>query len=473
MSSLENSTPGNPPEEHQPLVNKYARFMPPLYAFRMAALHLGAISMAQGSPLNGPNPLVTFKVATQLIKAACREFLHLENDMAGYLEYGKYQKAKSVGIQFLKELMHLQAEDNYLEDRINIGGYARVTLQNFLKVLMSPGQHRAEDRFVVGPGCWPLIFNIADQMGVKYLQTKSEQLDFKNYQELMDNDDATGMHIFYFCDPNNPLGHKFTDQEIYDFLKDMHEYAEHTGKQMRIIADNAYWGWCNKEYIEANGFPSFTRVAEKLLYAEEIDVRPMLVEIFSLGKAMGLASTGGSIAFYGDSDVVIAAHNQQTSFQSLPGFPQMAFIVESCKRAIKNPGFIIHRADSIHKALIKTHTLINEYFSDQAAPIQIVSHADHGPYITLKLDVGLYGTTAQIQGKPFTIRNPHDLCAYLLEEHGVGITPLDQRDLPNCVRIFVNQDAKTLDEGVRRVIKGIGTLVKNNPFISEHFKPAI
>lgn len=443
---------------YQPVVTEYLAKMPALYAFRMAADQIGAIAMAQGSPLFGPPPEVTEKVGLRLIEHADQARRGFATPMDGYLAYNLYEATKKLGIEFLQDILGISGSEEELMDRLLVGGFSRGAMQNFISAIASQGPARSNDLFILTKGCWPLIFDIARKMGIAERQTNNDNLSFSDYKKIIEEENRTGNHLLYFCDPNNPLDHKFSEEEIYKFLKDLYFYCQQTGKKITILADNAYWGWCNKDFIEKHGFPSFTKVADKLLKQEGISVHEMLIEIFGLSKALGLASTGGSLVLHNSKEIVVAAHLDQSSFVGLPSYPQIMFIQESLKHALSNPEFILERSARIQSLMQFSHQIINGKFSHNSA-LKIKSCADQGAYIVVELDESLFNLAVPIKDKVFHIRDVTDMAIYLLEGHGVGVTPIDPRDgLPNSIRLFIDKEKSEVYEGIACLIEGIEML---------------
>lgn len=134
--------------------------------------------------------------------------------------------------------------------------------------------------------------------------------------------------------------------------------------------------------------------------------------------------------------------------------------METLKYAIEHPEFIIKRSAQIHKHLTRAHKLVNDTFGKTSA-LKIKSCDEHGAYIAFELDDSLFGNVVTINNKVFTINDARDVCIYLLDKYGVGLTPVDPRDnLPNTVRMFVDLNEADVNEGVKRFINGMKELVR-------------
>lgn len=227
-------------------------------------------------------------------------------------------------------------------------------------------------------------------------------------------------------------------------------------KPVTILFDNPYYGWCSPDYIREFGCFSIYKIAQKIQEKHRnLPILSNLIEDISLGKVLGMASLGGSVAIFGDAEfsrMVGARYVRETNIPSRDNLEKLRLALGK-----PDPAKILQNAERIQANLEMAVRILEEEMA-RGLPVKFYQKPQHGAYISLQLPAGLLGRAMKIEPDQWlAIEKIQDVCIAALEGHKdakgqrVAVAANASLDLKNTLRLFIDADPALVEQGVRNL----------------------
>lgn len=236
--------------------------------------------------------------------------------------------------------------------------------------------------------------------------------------------------VLILCTPSNPTGSCYTADELRALAAVLRKHP-----QVVVLSDEIY------EYIVFDA-----------PHVSMLQVAPDLKERFVLvnGFSKGFAMTGWRLGYIAaPASVAKALAKIQSQETSAPSSISQ-FAGEQAYRQQEESAAAVSQ---MRHAFAERRS----YFVEALNAIEGVHCFTPGGAFYAFPDISAYLGTKTPDGTP--IERSTDLCMYLIEHHGLAIVPGDAFGEPNGVRLSYSASMETLQEGIRRLKKGLGALV--------------
>lgn len=232
--------------------------------------------------------------------------------------------------------------------------------------------------------------------------------------------------IFMLCSPSNPTGACYTRDELEELGKVLKKHPD-----ICIISDEIY------EYIVfENDHVGILQAAPELYE------RTVLINGFSKGFAMTGWRLGYLAAPQPVADAVAKIQSQETSAPS-------SISQKAGEAAYKGSLTDVHAMRDDFK---KRRNFIVEKLNDMPG---VKCFKPEGAFYVFP-DISVHLNKKTPEGE--TISNSTELCMYLLKEYGLAAVPGDAFGEPEGIRLSYASSMEDLDEGMKRLNKGLSQL---------------
>ena len=309
---------------------------------------------------------------------------------------------------------------DYAPDQIVVSTGAKQSIANAVLCLVDPG-----DEVLVPTPYWVSYSQIIQLAGgvPVYLYTTIES-DFKVTPQQIKEAITPKTKMFIFSSPCNPTGTVYTKEELSAFAE---IFSKH--ENIYVLSDEIY------EHI------NFSGKHESIAQFPEIKERVVLVN----GVSKGYAMTGWRIGFIGAAkDIAQACDKMQGQFTSgTSSISQKAALT-----ALTGTGSENH---SMLESFKRRRDLVLNLMRD--IPGWKINIPQGAFYVFP--DISFY--FGKSDGKT-VIKNPTDLCMYLLKDAKVSLVTGEAFGDNKCVRFSYATSDKLLVEAIRRIKESLAKL---------------
>ncbi len=309
---------------------------------------------------------------------------------------------------------------DYAPNQIVVSTGAKQSIANAVLCLVNPG-----DEVILPVPYWVSYSAIARlaEATIVEIPTSIEN-DFKLSPEQLEAQITDKSRVIIFSSPCNPTGSVYSKQELQALAEVIERY-----ERLIVISDEIY------EYINFGGqhhsIASFGNMIDRVITVN--------------GLSKGFAMTGWRLGYIGaPAWIAKACTKMQGQFTSgTSSITQRAAI------------------EALTGDLAPTYAMRDEFLKRCNYML-----AELGKIEGMKLNVPtgafyLFPDISSFFGKSVgdrVIKNPSDLCMYLLEEHGVAVVTGEAFGDPNCIRISYAASDEELAKAVRRISEGLAAL---------------
>lgn len=309
---------------------------------------------------------------------------------------------------------------DYAPNQIVVSTGAKQSIANAVLCLVNPG-----DEVILPVPYWVSYSAIARlaEATIVEIPTSIEN-DFKLSPEQLEAQITDKSRVIIFSSPCNPTGSVYSKQELQALAEVIERY-----ERLIVISDEIY------EYINFGGqhhsIASFGNMIDRVITVN--------------GLSKGFAMTGWRLGYIGaPAWIAKACIKMQGQFTSgTSSITQRAAI------------------EALTGDLAPTYAMRDEFLKRCNYML-----AELGKIEGMKLNVPtgafyLFPDISSFFGKSVgdrVIKNPSDLCMYLLEEHGVAVVTGEAFGDPNCIRISYAASDEELAKAVRRISEGLAAL---------------
>lgn len=316
---------------------------------------------------------------------------------------------------------------DYAPDQVVVSTGAKQSIANVILCLIDPG-----DEVLVPTPYWVSYTQIIELAGgiPVYLHTTIES-DFKVTPEQVKAAVTSKTKMFIFSSPCNPTGTVYTKEELKG-LADI--FARH--ENIYILSDEIY-EHINFAHPETGGFGKHESIAQ----FENIKERVVVVN----GVSKGYAMTGWRIGYIGATkDIAQACDKMQGQFTSgTSSISQKAALTALTQQNEENQKML--------DSFLRRRNLVLDLMKD--IPGWKINIPQGAFYVFP--DISYYFGKSNGTG---AIKNPTDLCMYLLKDAKVSLVTGEAFGDNNCVRFSYATSDKLLIEAIRRIKESLAKL---------------
>ncbi len=333
----------------------------------------------------------------------------------------------NIGTPELREaIVNKLKRDNNLDfspSQVIVSNGAKQSLGFSMLALINPG-----DEVIIPAPYWvsyPQMVKLAEGTSVT-VRTAFEN-DYKMTPEQLEEAITEKTKALILCSPSNPTGTRYTAEELRGLADVLVKHPD-----VVVISDEIY------EYITYEGDHDGI-----LQVAPELKKRTLVINGFSKGFAM----TGWRLGYMaGPQEVVDAVAKIQSQETSAP-----SAISQKAGEAAYTGSL-----DEVY-AMRDQFRERRDYMVEALTAIDGVKCFKPAGAFYVFPDVSEHlGKTVKATGEK--ISTTTDLCLYLLEEVGLATVPGDAFGEPNGIRLSYASAMEELEEGVRRLRKGLKEL---------------
>lgn len=313
---------------------------------------------------------------------------------------------------------------NYLPSQIVVSTGAKQSIANVMLSILDD-----DDEILIPTPYWVTYSEIArlGRAKVVFLSTKMEN-NFKLTPSQLEAAITPKTKAFIFSSPSNPTGAVYTKDELEGLAQVFKKYPE-----IFIISDEIY------EYINFahDGKGGHQSIAQFDYLKDQI--------IIINGLSKGFAMTGWRLGYIA-APVEVAKACEKIQGQFTSGTNSIA------QRAA---------ITALNAPLAPTLEMVKEFKERKKKVMELLKEIPGIRYSEPDGAFYIFPEVKSFYGKKFegeVIQNASDLCMYLLNTAHVSTVSGDAFGEPSCIRISFANNMKNIEEGLKRIKKGLEQL---------------